>query len=129
MKYGIYVRRHDGAVKLSALECEADDRARQLSLYLFRHYPVSFFDDVTDAAGDMEKVLKDSRTGMVVWREGDTSCKIEEGEFYIEALTELDIQDAWKSGFSEGYAKDVEDGREQGYRQGVRDKARASILK
>ncbi len=96
------------------------------------HYPVSFFDDETDAAGDTEKVLKDCRTGKIVWRQGDTSSKIEEGEFYVEqnkepskelrwwesalpaskkVSIELDIQNAWKKGFAEGYGKGLEEGK------------------
>jgi hypothetical protein len=150
MTYSIFLRRHDGVCKVSVFESKEEDAARQLSLYLFRHYPVSFFDDETDAAGDMEKVLKDCRTGKIVWRQGDTTSKIEEGEFYVEqdkepskelrwwesalpaskkVSIELDIQNAWKKGFAEGYGKGLEEGREQGYRQGVRDKSLSVVSK
>lgn len=128
--YSIYLKRKEEIHKVSLIECEAQDAARQLSLYLFRHYPVSFFDENIDAAGDYEKVLKDCRTGKITWRQGHLTCTLEEGEFYIEedkkpvkevpwwesALPaskklsiEMHIQNAWKQGFSEGYNKALEE--------------------
>lgn len=143
MKYNIFLKRPEGTYKVSIFESGAEDAARQLSLYLFRHYPVSFFDNDM-GNGDSEKVLKDSRSGKIVWREGELNCRLEEGYFFTEVQDEtedapcwwkdalpaskkvsieLDIQNAWKKGFAEGYAKGVDEGREQGYRQGVYDKA------
>jgi len=140
MTYNIFLKRPEGTYKVSLFDGEPDEAARQLSLYLFRHYPVSFFDDMLDG-GETEKVLKDSRSGRIVWREGELACRLEEGYFFTEeqkpeepmqwwqsALPtskkisiELDIQNAWNKGFEEGYAKGVEEGREEGYRQGIQN--------
>jgi flagellar biosynthesis/type III secretory pathway protein FliH len=148
MKYNILVKKDDGTYKVSDFECRAEDSSRQLALYLFRHYPVSFFDDKLDEQGDTEKVLKDTRTGHIVWRQGDLESKLKEGHFYIkekkeepelrwweEALPqskrmiiEVDIQNSFKKGFREGYNKGIEEGKEEGYRQGVLDSARHAQL-
>lgn len=142
MEYGVYLKRADGTYKVSGFECRATEASRQLALYLFRHYPVSFFDDRLDECGDTEKILKDRRSGLIVWREGDRECKLPEGYFYIEqgkpetqentrwwesalpqskkALIEIDIKDAYKKGFSEGYSQGLDAGKEEGYRQGIR---------
>jgi flagellar biosynthesis/type III secretory pathway protein FliH len=148
MKYNIFLKRPDGTYKVSVFESEADEASRQLSLYLFRHYPVSFFDDMLDKEGDNEKVLKDSRTGKIVWREGELNCRLEEGYFFVEEKKEeeieqwwknalptskkisieLDIQHAWKKGFAEGYAKGIEEGREEGYRQGIHNRVINEII-
>src|SRR6185312_13940366 len=144
MKYAIYLKRADGKYKVSDFECRVADASRQLALYLFRHYPVSFFDDKIDETGDTEKILRDSRTGFIVWREGDMECKMAEGFFYLEQeknkkedekwwhaslpkskklVIEIDIRDAYQKGFTEGYAKGLDSGRDEGYRQGVLDSA------
>ena len=131
MEHSIYLKRADGTYKVSGFNCRKEDAPRQLALYLFRHYPVNFFDDLLDEAGDTEKILKDTRSGLIVWREGDRECKLPEGYFYLEenkaepltnekwwqsalpqskkALIETDIKDAYQKGFAEGYAAGVEE--------------------
>ncbi len=143
MKYGIFLKRTDGTYKVSGYECRTEEASRQLALYLFRHYPVSFSDDVLAENGDTEKILKDARNGLIVWREGDMECKMPEGFFYVNEdkveadkqekwwesclpqskrmVIEVDIKDAYKKGFGEGYAKGIEEGKDEGYRQGIHD--------
>jgi len=137
MTYNIFLKRPEGTYKVSVFDSEADEAAKELSFYLFRHYPVNFCDDQLDEAGDSEKVLKDNRSGKIVWREGDRTCRLQEGYFFVEEKVqdeqapwwrtalphskkqsiELDIQSAWKRGFSEGYAK----GTEEGYQQKINE--------
>jgi flagellar biosynthesis/type III secretory pathway protein FliH len=148
MKYDILLKKSDGTYNVSCFECKAEDSSRQLALYLFSHYPVSFFDDRLEEQGDTEKVLKDTRNGHIVWRQGDLECKLKEGYFSVkekkeepeirwweEALPkskkliiEVDIQNSYKKGFREGYSKGMEEGKEEGYRQGVLDSARHAQL-
>lgn len=147
MQYNIFLKRDDGTFKVSGTECRKEEASRQLALYLFRHYPVRFFDDKLGEDGDTEKVLRDSRSGLVIWRQGDLECKLPEGFFYIDPekkdvtkekwwevslpkskklVIEIGIQEAYKKGYREGYSKGVDDGKDEGYRQGIHD--RASIL-
>lgn len=143
MEYSIFLKRKDGTYKVSGYESRPSEAPRQLALYLFRHYPVRFYDDKLSEDGDTEKILKDSRSGLIVWREGDMECKLPEGYFFVnesksgegkedmwQKLTlpiaekqflEVDIQNAYKNGFSAGYAKGIEEGKDEGYRQGIHD--------
>ena len=143
MEYSIFLKRKDGTYKVSGFECRSIDASRQLALYLFRHYPVSFYDDKLSEEGDTEKILKDSRSGLIVWRQGDMECKLPEGFFFInenkkadakeerwwevalpkskKLVIEIDIQNAYKNGFTAGYAKGLEEGKDEGYRQGIQD--------
>jgi len=143
MNYSIYLKRKDGTYKVSGFECRSIEASRQLALYLFRHYPVNFFDDKLGEDGDTEKILKDTRSGLIVWREGDMEVKLPEGFFHVDKVdkesfkeekwweasmpvlkkqvAEADIEHAYKDGFSEGYAKGLEEGKDEGYRQGIQD--------
>ncbi|MGP8217059.1 MAG: hypothetical protein ACLQQ4_15935 [Bacteroidia bacterium] len=131
MKYGIFLNKADEIYKVSGIECSAEDASRQLSLYLFRHYPVSFYDDRLSEDGDSEKILKDSRNGLIVWREGDLECKLPEGVFYITENIEDAPQEEkwWKYGLPESKKMVIEGdiksaykkGYGEGYRQGICD--------
>jgi flagellar biosynthesis/type III secretory pathway protein FliH len=145
MKFAIFLKRPDGVYKVSGFESRITEASTQLALYLFRHYPVSFFDDKLDEEGkDTEKILRDSRNGFIIWRQGDMECKMPEGFFYVDAekekkqdekwwqasspktkklVIEVDINEAYQKGFSEGFAKGLDSGRDEGYRQGVLDSA------
>lgn len=148
MKYDILLRKDEGIYKVTDFECRAEESAIQLALYLFRHYPVRFYDDKLSEDGDTERVLKDTRTGYIVWRQGDMECKMKEGYFYLQErkeenatrwwekalpkskklVIEADIQHSYKKGFNEGYNKGIEEGKEEGYRQGVLDAALCNHL-
>lgn len=142
MKYDVFLKKEDGTYKVSGYECRAEEAPRQLALYLFRHYPVRFYDDTLSAEGDSEKILKDARTGLIVWREGDMECKLPEGFFYVDPVKEqvktprwwdeclpqskkqvieLDIKEAYRRGFGDGHAQGIEQGKDEGYRQGIHD--------
>jgi len=92
MIYDIYCKLSTGEeMKASEFEIE-DGRIEHANLtpslylakYMSRWYPLGFFDDTLDeTSGDSEKVLKDNRTGKIVWREGEHTIKIEEGAFWI----------------------------------------------
>jgi len=143
MQYSIYLKRKDGTYKVSGFESRSIEASRQLALYLFRHYPVRFYDDKVSEEGETEKILKDSRSGLVIWRQGDMECKLPEGFFFVnenkmelnseekwwqiafpeskKQVIELDIENAYKDGFQEGYMKGLEQGKDEGYRQGIHD--------
>jgi hypothetical protein len=141
MKYEVFLKKADGTYKVSGYECRTTEAPRQLALYLFRHYPVSFFDDVLSDNGDTEKILRDARNGLIVWREGDMECKLPEGFFYVneakenkkprwweeclpqskKLVIEVDIKEAYKRGFGDGHAQGLEEGKDEGYRQGIHD--------
>jgi|GEM_PF-2025420 hypothetical protein len=143
MKYEVFLRKSDAIYKVSAFDCRTEEAPRQLALYLFRHYPVSFSDDQLSENGDSEKILRDQRSGLIIWREGDMECKLPEGFFYVnesreemepekrwwetslpqskKMVIEIDIKAAYKKGFSEGYVQGIEEGKEEGYRQGIHD--------
>jgi len=137
MKYILFLKRPEGTYKVSAFESDAEylsdqkaEAATQLSLYLLRHYPVTFTDNESGGAAGCPplkgRALKDKRNGKIVWRPGALQCTLQEGLFYAEAQQEqpaetcwwkyalpaskrtsieMDIQNAWKKGFEEGYAK------------------------
>ena len=143
MKYSVFLKKADGTYKVTGYECRKEDASRQLALYLFRHYPVSFFDDELSENGDHEKILKDSRNGLIVWRQGDMECKLPEGFFYVnesreditterkwwesclpqskKMVIEIDIKESYNKGFGEGYMQGLEEGKDEGYRQGIQD--------
>lgn len=126
MKYSIYLKHSDGVLKVSEFESEPAAAPRAFALYLSRHYPVRFTNEPGTEATDLEDALEDCRTGKIVWKKGSLASHLEQGGFFAEpdksvnedfpwwknALPaskresiELEIQNAWKNGFEEGYSK------------------------
>ena len=134
MKFEIFLKKANETYKVTEFECCKGEASRQLSLYLFRHYPVSFYDDLLSDTGDSEKVLKDARSGLVVWRQGDMECTIPEGFFYVNEYKETQAQQIswWETSLPQSKKVaieiDIDDAYTRGYMEGLKQNKQWAVI-